>query len=69
MHGAPCKRNGGIWTKTLTAQTTGNRVEIAAFYLALPDNVLNLFGTSILPEMLDAESLHPWTYQDRLEVR
>lgn len=41
--------------------------EIAAFFLALPDDVLEIFDTTILPKMTTEEKKQPWTYQQRLE--
>ena len=41
--------------------------EIAAFYLALPDDILNIFDTTIYERMTDTEKKQPWTYQQRLE--
>ena len=41
--------------------------EIAAFHLALPDDVLNVFDTSILPKMSQTEKNEPWKYQEMLE--
>jgi len=41
--------------------------EIAAFYLALPDNVLNIFDTTILEKLTEEETKQPWVYQQCLE--
>jgi len=41
--------------------------EIAAFHLALPDNLINLVDTTILPKMSDDERKQPWKYQEKLE--
>ena len=41
--------------------------EIAAFYLALPDDVLNVFDTTTLQQMSVAEKTQPWSYLDKLE--
>ena len=41
--------------------------EIAAFYLALPDDVLNIFDTTILEKLTQEETSQPWVYQLRLE--
>lgn len=43
------------------------KCEIAAFYLALPDDVLTVFDTTILPKMTTTEQKQPWSYQDKLE--
>jgi hypothetical protein len=43
-----------------------HNVEISAFYLALPDDVLTMFDISIYPKMTDAERKQPWTYQEKL---
>ena len=40
--------------------------EIAAFYLALPDEVLTIFEISILPKMSEDEKKRPWSYQEKL---
>ena len=41
--------------------------EIAAFFLALPDDVLNIFDTTILEKLTQEETSQPWVYQLRLE--
>ena len=41
--------------------------EIAAFFLALPDNVLEVFDTTVLAKMTTTEKKRPWIYQQRLE--
>ena len=41
--------------------------EIAAFYLALPDDVLNIFDTTVLEKFTEDEKNQPWVYQQRLE--
>ena len=41
--------------------------EIAAFYLALPDDVLNIFDTTVLDKFVEDEKNQPWVYQQRLE--
>ena len=39
--------------------------EIAAFYLALQDDVLNIFYTTILEKLRKKRSNHAWVYQPR----
>lgn len=41
--------------------------EIAAFYLALPDDILTFFDTTILVKLTETELSQPWLYQQRLE--
>ena len=41
--------------------------QIAAFFLALPDDVLNIFDTTILEKLTQEETSQPWVYQLRLE--
>ena len=41
--------------------------EIAAFFLALPDDVLEVFDTTIIAKMTTTEKKQPWIYQQRLE--
>ncbi len=41
--------------------------EIAAFYLALPDDVLNIFDTTILEKLTEEETSQPRVYQLHLE--
>ena len=41
--------------------------EIAAFFLALPDDVLEVFYTTIIVKMTTMEEKQPWIYQQRLE--
>ena len=43
------------------------QTEIAAFFLALPDDVLEVFDTTILAKMTGTEKKQPWIYQQRLE--
>ena len=42
--------------------------EIAAFYLALPDDVLSIFDNTIYGKLTDAEKKQPWTYQEKLQT-
>ena len=41
--------------------------EITAFYLALPDDILNIFDTTILVKPSEIDQSQPWIYQQRLE--
>ena len=41
--------------------------EIAALYLALPDDMLNIFDTTVLEKFTEDEKNQPWVYQQRLE--
>ena len=49
------------WVKDKT------QCKIAAFYLALPDDVLNIFDTTVLEKFTEDENNQPWMYQQRLE--
>jgi len=42
--------------------------ETAAFFLALPDDVLEVFDTTIFAKMTTTEKKQPLIYQQRLEV-
>jgi len=42
--------------------------ETAAFFLALPDDVLEVFDTAIFAKMTTTEKKQPLIYQQRLEV-
>jgi len=41
--------------------------EIVAFFLPLPDGVLEVFDTTILAKMTTTEKKQPWIYQQHLE--
>ena len=41
--------------------------EIAAFYLALPDDLLNIMDTTVSEKMSETEKKQPWVYQEKLE--
>jgi len=41
--------------------------KIAAFFLALPDDVLEVFDTTILAKMTTMEKKQPWIHQQHLE--
>ena len=43
------------------------QLKIAAFFLALPDDVLQVFDTTVLTEMTTTEKKQPWIYQQHLE--
>ena len=62
------------WRDTSKCPTTTNhwvvekaQSEIAAFFLALPDDVLEVFDTTILAKLTTTEKKKPWIYQQRLE--
>ena len=40
---------------------------VAAFYLALSDDFLKIFDTTILVKLSETEKTQPWVYQQRLE--
>ena len=41
--------------------------EIGAFYLALSDDVVNMFDTTILVKLSETEKTQPWVYRQQLE--
>jgi hypothetical protein len=43
-------------------------LEIAAFNLALPDDILTVFDTSIYEKMTAEERKQPWMYQEKLQA-